>query len=225
MIPWRIKIFFLRLLDYLITWPHRLWRLVRWVLFIARLQGKHKFIRRLAGIFVLIIDLTPIPFFIESLLDWIKIRTRALTDVEGQLVTDVFGKKLPAHLIGIDPVSIPARKRKTVAYVIFHTVNFDKNIPDTTLVHELVHVWQYRRYGSVYITESLWAQKWGGGYNYGGLESLKKFCDDPGLSAFNFEQQADIIEEYYRWKKGLQLQWSVQDVGIGEILEKYAKCL
>ncbi len=225
MIAWRIKVFFLRLFDYVITLPQRVWRLIRWIFFITHLQGKNKLIRRLTGIFVLTVDLTPIPFFIETVLDWIKIRTRSISKEEKQLIVDVFGKKIPVHLIGMDPASIPAIRRKTVAYVLFHTVNFDINIPDTTLIHELVHVWQYRRYGSVYITESIWAQKWGGGYNYGGLESLKKFCDDPGLSAFNFEQQADIIEEYYRWKKGLALQWSVQDVSIGEVLEKYQKCL
>lgn len=225
MIAWRIKVFFLRLFDYVITLPQRAWRLIRWIFFITHLQGKNKLIRRLTGIFVLTVDLTPIPFFIETILDWVKIRTRSVTKEEKQLIVDVFGKKIPVHLIGMDPASIPAIRRKTVAYVLFHTVNFDKNIQDTTMIHELVHVWQYRRYGSVYITEALWAQKWGGGYNYGGLDALKKFCDDPGLSAFNFEQQADIIEEYYRWKKGLALQWSVHDVSIGEVLEKYQKCL
>ncbi len=179
----------------------------------------------MSGLFVLMVDLTPIPFFIETILDWIKIRTRGLNDDEKRLVGDVFGKKIPAHLIGMDPASIPAIKRKTVAYVIFHTVNFEKTISDTTFVHELVHVWQYRRHGSVYITEAIWAQRWGGGYNYGGLEALKKFCDDPGLSAFNFEQQADIIEEYYRWKNGRALQWSVADESVGEVLEKYQRCL
>ena len=177
------------------------------------------------GVFVLIVDLTPIPFFIESMLDWIKFKTRGLSAAEKILVEEVFGKKIPVHLIGMDTASIPAIKRKTVAYVIFHTINFDKTISDTMLVHELVHVWQYRRFGSVYITEALWAQKWGGGYNYGGLDALRKFCNDPGLSAFNFEQQADIIEEYYRWRKGIALQWSIQDVGIGEVLEKYVRCL
>jgi hypothetical protein len=47
------------------------------------------------------------------------------------------------------------------------------------------------------------------------------YSEGKGLSAFNFEQQADIIEDYYRWKNGMPLHWAANVPGIGEVLEKY----
>jgi hypothetical protein len=140
---------------------------------------------------------------------------------ERDLAISVFGNKLPVHLITLDPDSIPVRKNRTGAYVSFHTINFHQAIADEVLIHELVHIWQYEKYGSVYISEAIWAQHWGGGYDYGGLEPLKKYSEGKGLASFNFEQQADIIEDYYRWKNGLPLQWALNVPGIGEVLEKY----
>ena len=59
------------------------------------------------------------------------------------------------------------------------------------------------------------------GYDYGGLEPLVHYSQGKGLSAFNFEQQADIIEDYYRWTAGMPLQWALNVPGIGVVLEKY----
>ena len=39
------------------------------------------------------------------------------------------------------------------------------------MVHELVHVYQFERVGSVYIPKALWAQ-WTSGYRYGGTPQL-----------------------------------------------------
>lgn len=142
---------------------------------------------------------------------------------EKELASSVFGAAISLHLISMDPDSIPVSMKKAAAYVSFHTINFHKGIPDQMLIHELVHIWQYERYGSAYITEAIWAQKWGGGYNYGGLEPLMKYSQGKGLKAFNFEQQADIIEDFFRWKHGLPLQWVLNVPGVGEVLEGYAE--
>lgn len=166
------------------------------------------------------VDITPFPFLLESILDWIKIKTRPLNDREMELALSVFGSAIPLQLIGVDPTSIPARKKMTVAYTTLHTINFDTSIPEHTFIHELVHIWQYRKYGSVYISESLWAQRWGDGYNYGGFESLN-LHHNAGLSSFNFEQQADIVEDYFRFKNDLSLQWSSRDAKIEHVLERY----
>jgi hypothetical protein len=61
----------------------------------------------------------------------------------------------------------------------------------------MTHIWQYKKHGSCYITEALYAQRWGGGYNYGGEAALLK-NSNVGMKAFNFEQQAEIVEDYYR---------------------------
>ena len=88
------------------------------------------------------------------------------------------------------------------AFNMFYTVNLPRGGPHARenldiLIHELVHVYQYERVGSVYGAESLYAQKTDG-YNYGGAEGLrqarsegKRFC------AFNREQQASIVQDYY----------------------------
>jgi hypothetical protein len=99
--------------------------------------------------------------------------------------------------VGIDPSSWPVKKGKAMAYVTLHTINFEKSIPDHILAHEMTHIWQYRKHGSIYITEALYAQRWGGGYDYGGLEGLKANAEK-GLKAFNFEQQAEIVEDFFK---------------------------
>ncbi|MBK9981275.1 MAG: hypothetical protein IPP15_02425 [Saprospiraceae bacterium] len=159
----------------------------------------------------------------ETFLDLIKWETRPLSENEKEILKSVFGKTIQYHLISVDPRSIPAIKRKTVAYVSFHTINFDTAISDPTLVHESVHIWQYQKHGAVYISESFWAQRWGGGYNYGGLEPLKMYSEGLVLNAFNFEQQADIIEDYFRWKNNLPMQWVLNVPGVGDVLTKYAR--
>ena len=112
------------------------------------------------------------------------------------------------------------KKKQTVAFVSFHTVNFDNHVRPETFIHELVHIWQYRKYGAVYISESMWAQHWGGGYNYGGIEPLLK-NQATGLKAFNYEQQSEIIEDYFRLKNNLPLQWVSDSPELEWILEKY----
>lgn len=220
---WRFQLFVRRLFDYLVHIPSRLLRFIKWLLWITPIYGKHKFIRWLSGSFLLAVDITPVPFFIECILDFIKIKTRLLNEKEKLIITSVFDTGLPIHLITLDPDSFFAKSKKLIGYVTFHTVNFDKSIPDNSFVHELVHIWQYRKYGSAYISEAIWAQRWGGGYDYGGLGPLKTYSDTIGLSAFNFEQQANIIEEYFRWKYNLPLQWVEPDSELGQLLNKYCE--
>lgn len=218
---WRVQMFGRRLLSFILRWPLRLWRWVLWLLWIKSPRGKHAFFRWLAGIVLLSLDVTAITLIAETILDFVKWKTRTFSVYEKELASTVFGAHLPLHLISLDPDSGPVRRNKAKAYVSFHTINYYKNLPDSVLIHELVHIWQFQRYGSAYISESIWAQKWGGGYNYGGLEPLKKYSEGKGLTAFNYEQQADIIEDYYRWKNNMPLQWALNVPGIGTLLEKY----
>lgn len=72
---------------------------------------------------------------------------------------------------------------------------------DSTLIHELVHVWQYEQLGADYIPESLSAQLSNEGYDFGSDEGLRNRLEHcQGLTSFNFEQQAAIVEEYYNKK-------------------------
>ena len=44
---------------------------------------------------------------------------------------------------------------------------------NSILIHELTHVWQFEKMGSVYIPYALIAQQSKMGYNYGGVSELK----------------------------------------------------
>jgi hypothetical protein len=88
------------------------------------------------------------------------------------------------------------------AFDTFYTVNLPRSGPHARenldiLIHELVHVVQYERVGSVYGVESLYAQHTSG-YDYGGPEGLRKaLSEGRRFCAFNREQQAQIVQDYY----------------------------
>lgn len=93
------------------------------------------------------------------------------------------------------------------AFVTFHTVNLPRTGPHArehldVLIHELVHVYQYERLGSVYSGESLIAQK-RTGYGYGGLEGLRQALrEGRSYCAYNREQQAQIVQDYFALLRG-----------------------
>jgi len=120
-----------------------------------------------------------------------------MTEVEKNVVQNVFGKSIWYALVGLDDHSWPVKQGKAIAYVSLHTINFQMNIPDHILVHEMTHIWQYKKHGSCYIMEALYAQRWGGGYQYGGDDALLR-NKDRGIAAFNFEQQAEIVEDGFK---------------------------
>jgi hypothetical protein len=61
-----------------------------------------------------------------------------------------------------------------------------------TLVHEMAHVWQNQHGGTDYMSEALWAQKLGDGYDFAkGIEEGKSWED------LNPEQQAELMEQAY----------------------------
>ena len=50
---------------------------------------------------------------------------------------------------------------------------------------------------------------------------LKLKLEKGGLKAFNFEQQAEIIEDAYRYAAGLPLQWADSGPETGTLLLAY----
>lgn len=87
------------------------------------------------------------------------------------------------------------------AFATWHTINMpegkERHLP--LLIHELTHVFQYERVGSVYIGQGLLAQRRLGrsAYHYGGPAGLaiaraagKRFRD------YNREQQGQIAQDY-----------------------------
>lgn len=192
---WKLNVFGLRMIEYIRLWPLRFVEFFAWIFLMDRPRGKYVVPRWLCGLFFKSIDLTPLPQMVELIRDLAQRSVRGLNDQERELITGVYGHALNLNLIGINPSSSQAKKKK-IAFVSFHTINFYQNITDSTLIHEVMHIWQYRKYGSNYIAEALYAQKWGGGYAYGGKDALEK-NESVGLKAFNFEQQAVIVEDYF----------------------------
>ncbi len=129
---------------------------------------------------------------------------RGLTPAEVHLLRPIFGASVPYHRIRIDERAHLGPRRYGFLYVSFHTINSWGPIDPPTLVHEVVHVWQYRHRGAIYIPRALAAQRTKMGYNYGGLSGLRA---SRGLDDFNYEQMADVIEDAFRLAGGYPPQW------------------
>ncbi len=140
----------------------------------------------------------------EAVTNTLSPQTRPLAPEEYNLLYPIFGDTVPYHLIRIDERAYVGPSWANFCYVSFHTINSWGPMQPPTLVHEVVHIWQYCRHGAAYIPRALYAQTTPEGYNYGGLEPLRTRSE---LEDFNYEQQADIIEDAFRLANGYQAQW------------------
>ena len=145
-----------------------------------------------------------------------------MTRHETAIGLSVFGESINYELIRVDNSAFVGPRQYKFAYVSFHTVNAWGDFSDAILIHELMHVWQYERMGAMYIPLALSAQKTEMGYNYGGVQALWDNVET-GLKAFNLEQQADIIADYYRIKHGLRPQWSKATPKDLPVYERYVQ--
>ncbi|HJW31298.1 MAG TPA: hypothetical protein VJ508_18850, partial [Saprospiraceae bacterium] len=171
---WKIKVWLLRLGEYFTRLPFRLFQFFQWLLWLDHPQGRHQVARWSVGLFLKAIDLTPVPWIIEIFLDLAKWNTRGLNANQKGVIAAFFRGAINPEFIGLDSKSWFARKGRASAFVTLHTINFYGTLPDSVLIHEAVHIWQYRHHGSLYITEALYAQHGGGGYDYGGIPALNR---------------------------------------------------
>jgi hypothetical protein len=145
---------------------------------------------------------------------------RPLTEREVLMLRPIFGDSVPYSKIQIDERAYIGPSWAKFCYVSFHTINSWGEMSAPTLVHEVVHIWQYTQRGAAYIPRALYAQTTEMGYNYGGLAPLRQATQ---LEDFNYEQQADIIEDAFRLANGWEAQW-VKGRG-AEVLPDYFKYL
>jgi hypothetical protein len=132
-----------------------------------------------------------------------KFRARKLNAHEEKLVHRYFGARIKTHNIRIDEKAWLGKKQYGSAYV---------SMSDVLFIHEMVHVWQFQTHGSVYIPRALWAQRTDMGYNYGGVQALRMaVLQGRSLSDFNYEQQADIISDYFCLQNNLKPRWCSPD--------------
>ena len=142
----------------------------------------------------------------ETLHELLKRSTRPLTPHERAVAVSVFGESLQYDRILIDEAARIGCRKGGFAYVSFYLVNTWGRMTDSHLLHELMHVWQYERVGASYMVRAVQAQHSPQGYNYGGITALRE-QQIAGFGAFNFEQQADIVCDYYRLRTGQRPQW------------------
>ena len=149
---------------------------------------------------------------VETLADLIKFNTRKLTGAEVFEAASVFGSAIDFSLVRIDTHSLMvfiAKKLKGYTkgreFTTFHTINGEEgSITTDTLIHELTHVWQYQQVGAIYMPEAIHAQASAAGYDYGGVSGLQAAkASGKGIRSFNREQQAQIVQDYFRIRKKL----------------------
>jgi len=173
---------------------------------------------------ILILDIVGLPEWYESFADILKFNTRPLTKNEMAIGQSVFGSSINWERVRIDERSYIGPKQKRMIYVSFYTINAYGPMSIETFVHELVHIWQFENVGSCYIPRALFAQTTTMGYNYGGLNALILNMEkNGGLAAFNYEQQADIVMDYFNLKTNRPLKWSNANQANFEVFEYYWK--
>lgn len=146
-----------------------------------------------------IIDMVGLPEIYQILMRFFKWNLRSLTDEESALAKSIFGDNIRLELIKIDDAARFGTRKVAAAYVSFNTINYFQKIRKEVFIHELVHIWQFQHFGSIYIARAIKAQRSKAGYDYGGLPNLyHQMMKGAKLTDFNFEQQADIIEDFYR---------------------------
>ncbi len=136
-----------------------------------------------------------------------KSSMRKLNDDELNIAQSIYDDKLDYKKIYVDDDATFLTKKYHFAYVSFNIINYTGFLHDYILIHELMHVYQYQRFGSVYIYRAVKVQaKKGNPYDYGGFEGLvQAYKQKKSLFDFNFEQQASIIEHYYVYKNDIAI--------------------
>jgi len=148
-----------------------------------------------------IFDVLLIPDLADMLMNGYK-RMRQLSNEELEMVHELFAANIRTNQVYIWEKAKPLKKGLYHAFVSFNTIQSIKPLSLPILIHEMVHVWQYQRFGSVYIYRALKAQQSNAGYNYGGFKKLLATRElNKDLVSFNFEQQAEIMEDYIRLKR------------------------
>ena len=127
-------------------------------------------------------------------------RSRKISRVEQSIAERIFKDRIDFRFCFINNKAFRFTSKYATAYVGFSTIYFrGKTLESDIFIHECVHIWQFQYFGSVYLYRALLAHHRGNPYDYGNINRLKvlaaqnfKFVD------FNFEQQAQIVEDYFR---------------------------
>ena len=170
------------------------------------------------------LDLLGIGEIYETICDFVKFNTRPLNSWEREMAKEVFGNSINFDRVRIDEYAFIGPPQMNICYVSGYVINSWGKMTNSTLIHELVHVWQYEKIGLVYIPRALSAQRSLANYDYGGLLSLKETKNaGKNIFSYNLEQQAEIVADYYSLSKGYPLRWSRAKYADLSIFEYFVK--
>ena len=178
---------------------HLLYPFLFWVKGVSQYQIIKSWLDWFCMIPFYLIDLLGISDIYEIVNELINWNIRDINAHEKYMIREIFANDIPINHIRINPANLIA-KRLRIAYVSFRQINFNSSIPNDIFVHEVVHIWQYQIFGAVYIYFAWKAQMSKEGYHYGKAPALVKSLREGKLfHEFNFEQQAEIIQDMYRF--------------------------
>jgi hypothetical protein len=227
-----------RFLDIVKLFPRRITRFLLhfWTgprFFFSKKAQNQPFIRSVAfwwwELSCLVLEIFGIAEWYEMGCDFYKKETRPLNSFELVMAKEIFGNTINYARVRIDETAEIACKNSYLKYVSFYTINSWGRMSDDIFIHEMVHIWQYQKFGAVYIPKALKVHLTKGmSYNYGGLAALKKSMAKNGnFLDFNFEQQGDIVADYFRircgdapiWGKANKDDLPVYEYFIGQLLQ------
>ncbi len=185
------------------TYPIRIYRVVKHLLPIRyKLGGEITFpkliLEWVVSLFLYFTDLLLFPEIICITVVLLKKNVRGLTPKEKEIRELLFGDKLKVPTLINDDASWLTRNGK-FAFVSFYIINSDGLMKDRTFAHELIHIYQFSRYGSPYIIRSLLAQRTPSAYTYGGASRLlEMYSNQQSQGHLNYEQQGEVLADYYQ---------------------------
>ena len=138
---------------------------------------------------------------------------RKLNPHETSIAEEFFGDMINLEQVKINESGIRfsiLTRNKTGQYVTVHNTIYGKNMTDDFLIHELVHVWQYKQ-GRIEPITALGTHIVGDGiematgktnvlYNYR-LDNLDS-PDRKSFGDYHFETQAAILQDAWLYKQG-----------------------
>jgi hypothetical protein len=177
-------------------WTHRWWKSL------VEVDTWKHFLKWITSRILEILEIGGIGEAYETLQDWVKFNTRTLNSSEVKAAKSVFGTRINTDFVRVDERAVIGPLFTDRAYTSFHTINSWGGESIDVMIHELTHVWQYENSGAIYMPQAVHAQKWGGGYQYGGVSGLQaKQATGKGLLSFNREQQAQIIQDFFQLRQ------------------------
>ena len=184
--------------------PKRLGRLFGTLMILPAILNSRQFGIWLHSLFANIFDLFGGPEICQVIVRFLT-NTRPMSEKERETAELVFGSRAirykDVRIASGGIWQLVFRLNNYRAFATWHTINIPaermNNLP--LIVHELAHVYQYERVGSVYIGQGLGVQlRYGSkAYDYGGADGLTTWLSaGRHYSDYNREQQGQIAQDY-----------------------------